>query len=155
MIFVFFSGLSWDASVSTFSHSTEWCELQMSVSPLQLVSRSLELQRGKESVPPPPQPRSLTLINWGLSSNWPALTNTIHQLLITERLEKCSGGNCVKMERLYLQQMEKESAIAMAVIVIWTGFTAHMLFQHVLLFVQLLYTQQCFSLALCTQVVDQ
>lgn len=107
----------------------------MSVSTLQLVRRSQELQCGKESVPLPPQPRSLTLINWGLSSNWPALTNTIHQLLITERLEKCSGGNCVKMELLYLQHMRKERAIAIAVIVILTCFSQHVLFQHILLFV--------------------
>lgn len=40
----------------------------------------------------PGEPRSLTLINWGLGSNWPALTNIIHQPLIKARLGKCSWG---------------------------------------------------------------
>lgn len=34
--------------------------------------------------------RLLTLINWGRTSKWPALTNIIHQALIKARLGKCS-----------------------------------------------------------------
>lgn len=75
------------------------------------------------NVPLSPQPKSLTLINWGLSSNWPALTNTIHQLLITQRLETCSGGNCVRMELLYSHHWSKLEPIAISATVILTCFS--------------------------------
>lgn len=45
--------------------------------------------------------RSLTLINWGLSSNWPTLTNIIHQPLIMARIEKWSWALSVELQLRY------------------------------------------------------